>query len=97
MIPRNIFVYVTLAHATTFEPANVDFSEQNTIKNCILTLLFKGAFCLERTYIASLRVHLFLIISDDLPNDREGVFECQNMKVKLLAVILKPISTLSVQ
>ena len=61
--------------------------------------LLKGAFCLERTYfldIASLRVHLFLIISDDLPNYREGVFECQNMKVKLLAVILKPISTLSV-
>jgi len=53
----------------------------------------KGAFCLECTYfldIAKLRYTIFFIFWNNLKNDREGVSECQNMKVKHPAVILRP-------
>ena len=56
----------------------------------LVTVVFKGAFHLERTYIVKLRYTFFFIFCEHPQTNRERVFECKNMKVKPLAVILRP-------
>ena len=50
----------------------------------------EGSPCTYFLDIAKLRYTIFFILCDNLKNEREGVSECQNMKVKHPAVILRP-------